>query len=115
MNSTQIKNRRDDILLKMRNIPSMKRGQLTEQTLTRTAADGTKQKRGPYFTLQRWEKGRNRSQRVHADQLPAVRAAVQGYQRFKELSEEFAELTEQLTEMKSPLLPQKKTPRGGLR
>lgn len=108
--SSQIKNRREDILDEMRNIRRLKRGQLSEQMLQRTAADGSVQKRGPYFTLQRWQDGKNCCQRIPAEQLPAVREAVEGYQKLKTLSEEFAELTETLSERDSLLLPVKKTP-----
>jgi hypothetical protein len=108
LTATQLKNRRDDLLEEMRNIRRVKRGQLTQQTLTRTAADGSQQQRGPYYTLQAWKNGKNHSQRVAEEHLPAVREAVEGYQKIKQLSEEFAEVTETLTELNGPLLPAKK-------
>jgi hypothetical protein len=113
LTAAQLKNRREDLLEEMRGIRRMKRGQLSEQMLSRTAADGSRQQRGPYYTLQAWKDGKNHSQRVPQQQLPAVREAVEGYQKLKRLAEEFAEVTETLTELSGPLLPEKKTPRGG--
>jgi hypothetical protein len=45
---------------------------------------------------------------VPEELLPAVREAVEGYQKLKRLSEQFAEVTETLTELSGPLLPAKK-------
>jgi hypothetical protein len=108
LTDTEIKNRRDDILEEIRSIRRLKRGQLTEQTPRRRAADGTIQERGPYHIVQRWANGRNCSQRVPAERLAEVREAINGYQKLKALTEEFAELTETLTERSGPLLPAKK-------
>ena len=108
LTDTEIHNRRQDILQEIASIRSLKRGQLTEQRPSRKAADGSMQKRGPYYIVQRWIDGRNCSQRVPAERLAEVREAIGGYQKLKALVEEFAELTETLTERSGPLLPAKK-------
>jgi hypothetical protein len=108
LSDTQIKNRREEILAEMREIRQLKRGQISEQTLRSRKADGTMRERGPYYTLQRWVEGRNVSQRVPHERVPEVRQAVEGYQKLKALSEEFAELTEILCERRGALLPSKK-------
>jgi hypothetical protein len=108
LNTTQLKNRREDILEEMRSIRVLKRGQLSEQMLRRTAADGSIQERGPYFSFQCWQDGKNCCQRVPAEKVPAVREAVAGYHKLKALTEEFAGLTETLCERDGPLLPAKK-------
>ena len=47
--------------------------------------------RGPYFNCQCWEKGKNRSRYVPADQLAAYQEGIEGYQRFVQLSEHYAQ------------------------
>ena len=111
LTDTQIKNRRDGILDQMRAIRRLKRGQLSTQTLRRTAPDGSFTERGPYHLFQRWENGKNLSQRIPASQLHDLQQAVAGYHQFKALAEEFATLTETLTERSGPLLPAKKNSR----
>ena len=74
------------------------RGGLTEEA---AGAD-------PFALLQRWLDGRNLSRRIPKDDLPAIARAVDGYQRFVQLADEFAALTETLTRRSGPLLPAKK-------
>jgi hypothetical protein len=108
LSDTQLKNRRDEILLEMQSIRRMLRGTVTMQTFSRTAADGSTRSFGPYALFQRWHGGKNRPQRVPKEDIPAVQDAVDGYQRFRALAEEFATLTETLTQRSGPLLPSKK-------
>jgi Ser/Thr protein kinase RdoA (MazF antagonist) len=46
---------------------------------------------GPYYKLQAWEDGRNSSRYVSRDQAAAVQEAVEGYHRFRELTEQYAQ------------------------
>lgn len=46
---------------------------------------------GPYYKLQAWEDGRNSSRYVSRDQAAAVQEALEGYQRFRELTEQYAQ------------------------
>ena len=80
------------ILQQMGQIPCLIRGKLTSQTY---GAPGRSQ--GPYFTLQRWEQGKNKSQRVPAPQLPLIQEAVSGFARFQQLADQFVGLAEQQT------------------
>ena len=80
------------LLEQMGQIPCLIRGKLTSQTYT---SQGRSQ--GPYFTLQRWEQGKNKSQRVSPPQLALIREAVSGFERFQQLAEQFAQLVEQQT------------------
>jgi hypothetical protein len=114
LTDTQIKVRRDEILSEMQSIREMIRGKISLQSLTRTAADGSVKERGPYAVFQRWLDGRNHSQRIPKEELPAITRAVDGYQRFVQLSDEFAALTETLTQRSGPLLPAKKNSRKPL-
>jgi hypothetical protein len=108
LTDTQIKVRRDEILSEMQAIREMIRGKISMQSLKRKAADGSVTERGPYAVFQRWIDGSNHSQRIPKEDLPAMTRAVDGYQRFVQLSDEFAALTETLTRRSGPLLPAKK-------
>lgn len=114
LTDTQIKVRRDAILSEMQSIREMIRGKISLQSLKRTAADGSVKERGPYALFQRWLDGRNHSQRIPKEDLPAITRAVDGYQRFVQLADEFAALTETLTQRSGPLLPAKKNSRKPL-
>jgi len=80
------------ILQQMGQIPYIIRGKLTSQTYV---TKGRSQ--GPYFTLQRWEEGKNKSQRIPSPQLPMIQEAVTGFERFQQLADQFVGLTEQQT------------------
>jgi hypothetical protein len=47
--------------------------------------------RGPYFNHQRWEDGRNVVRYVPREQIPALKSAIEGYRRFRRLTEAYAE------------------------
>ena len=114
LNDTQIKVRRDEILSEMQSIREMIRGKISLQSLKRTAPDGSVKERGPYAIFQRWLDGSNHSQRIPKEDLPAITRAVDGYQRFVQLADEFAALTETLTQRSGPMLPSKKNSRKPL-
>ena len=88
--------RREQILREMAGIERMEKGRLTAEYRERVQ-DGKTIRQGPYFKHQRWEQGRNQSRRVPPEQAEELREAVEGYHRFKELSEEYAELTIEMT------------------
>ena len=88
--------RRAQILTEMNEIERMERGRLSAEYRERSE-DGRTRTLGPYFKHQRWEDGRNISRRVRADQVDSLREDLEGHERFKVLSDEFAELTIQLT------------------
>lgn len=52
---------------------------------------------GPYYHLQSWEQGRNFNRYVPREQLPAVRQALEGYQQFQQLTEQYAQAVIQRT------------------
>lgn len=80
------------ILQQMGQIPAIIRGKLSSQTYV---AKGRAQ--GPYFTLQRWDEGKNKSQRIPPQQLPMIQEAVTGFQRFQQLADQFVGLAEKQT------------------
>jgi hypothetical protein len=72
-----------DLLAQIAQIQTMERGKLSP--LRETSA-------GTAFKLQAWENGKNRSHYVPPDQVPAVQEAIDGYQRFQALTEQYAQL-----------------------
>jgi hypothetical protein len=96
MTSPSIQQQRAQILQEMAQIDSMIRGHLSQQTLKPKRPSGTASY-GPYYTLQRHEKGTNNCQRISPEELVFITEAVQGHARFQELTRRYAELTEQLT------------------
>jgi hypothetical protein len=84
------------ILEQMGQIDRMIRGHVSQQTF-KVQRGGQTIIQGPYYSLQRRENDRNNCQRVSADELESITAAVQGYARFQELAQRYAALTEQMT------------------
>jgi hypothetical protein len=72
------------------------RGHLSEQFF-KSRQGGKTVRRGPYYVLQRWFRGKNLCERVAVDQLEPIRRGVEGYQRFRQLADEFVDVCEQIT------------------
>jgi hypothetical protein len=47
---------------------------------------------GPYHKLQSWQAGKNHTRYVPADELPAVQAALAGYDQYQQLTRQYADL-----------------------
>jgi hypothetical protein len=71
------------LLQQMAQIQQMERGKLC---VLRQGPDG------PYYNHQTWEQGKNVSRYVPRDQLPVLREAIEGYERFQALSQQYVEL-----------------------
>jgi hypothetical protein len=89
--------RRRAILKQMAEIVRMERGRVSAEY--RSNGAGIKP-RGPYYKHQAWEKGRNVSRRVPLEQVEALEEAIQGYERFRELAEEYVKITVAMTRCK---------------
>jgi hypothetical protein len=96
MTTPTLQQQRDRILQQIAQIDSMIRGHLSEQTLKPKRASG-RASYGPYYLLQRHDKGTNNCQRIGPDELEFISQGVLGHARFVELTRRYAELTEQLT------------------
>lgn len=96
MISPSIQQERSRILEQMAQIDRMIRGHVSQQTF-HVKRGGQTLTQGPYFLLQRREKGKNNCQRVGTQELDTIVAGVQAYQRFQKLAQRYALLTEQLT------------------
>jgi hypothetical protein len=97
------------ILQDMGAITRMRRGHLTEQYNRKQAPDGAQRRWGPYYTLQAWVGGKNRSERIPADMAPQVRQDLQNYAAFTELCECYVEVAEGIA--KAEVADGKKKPR----
>jgi len=82
------------ILHDMGALTRMRRGHLTEQYNRKQAPDGSERRWGPYYTLQAWVGGKNRSERIPADVAPQVRQDLANYAAFTELCERYVAVAE---------------------
>jgi len=76
---------REEILQQMNTLSHMERGRLCRQS----RGPGT----APFFKLQCWQRGKNHTRYVPADEVPALQEALANHQRFQELAEHFVTLT----------------------
>ena len=47
---------------------------------------------GAYYNHQTWENGKNTSHYVARDQVPALEAAIAGYEQFENLTDQYAQM-----------------------
>lgn len=55
-----------------------------------------------YFKHQAWHEGKNHTCYVPTEQAPALQEAIDGFQRFRELTDEYARLTIEHTRQQMP-------------
>ena len=96
MISVSLQQERSGILEEMAQIDRMIRGHVSQQTY-QVQRGGQTVTQGPYHLLQRRENGKNNCQRVGADELESIVAAVQAHDRFQKLAQRYAALTERMT------------------
>lgn len=89
------------ILRQVADISAMERGKLSAYSFEERAGAT-----GPYYKLQHWEKGRNHTRHVPAQDVPAVQAALDGYAHYRQLTEQYADLV--ITETREKLAGSKK-------
>lgn len=92
---SSIEAQRIQILEELRSMKRMRRGQISEQVITRKGADGQLHEYGPYFVWQASIQGKKRSHRIPADQVDQAREDLKAHARFEELCEQLATLMEQ--------------------
>jgi len=78
---------KSSLLQQIAAITSMERGKLSTYSFK-----GRSEHAGPYHKLQRWENGKNHTRYVSAEELPQVEAALAGYEKFEELTGQYAEV-----------------------
>jgi hypothetical protein len=106
---TATRKQQAQILHEMSTIQRMRRGHLTEQYNRKKAPDGAERRWGPYYTLQAWLGGKNRSVRVPADAAPQVRQDLANYAAFTALCERYVAVAEGIA--KAEVTDSKKKPR----
>lgn len=72
----------ESLLRQIRQIEEMERGKVC------VLREGPS---GPYYNLQTWENGKNVSRYLPREQVPAVQEAILGYEKFQELTGQYAE------------------------
>src|SRR5665811_2514459 len=67
---------------------------------------------GPYYKHQTWQDGKNICRYVPRDQVPTLQEAIDGYEKFQQLTQQYAELVIQKTraELASGLKKKDPTP-----
>jgi len=85
-----------EVLEQMSQITRMRRGKLTEQYNRKKDKEGRERQWGPYYTLQAWVDGKNRSERVRRDDAARVREDMHNYEQFCELSDRYVQIAEQV-------------------
>ena len=106
---TEPRKQQAQILQAMGAITRMRRGHLTEQYNRKQSADGTERCWGPYYTLQAWVGGKNRSARIPAEVAPQVRQDLDSYAAITELTERYVAVAERLAQ--TEVADSKKKPR----
>lgn len=93
------------ILQQIAAIPAMEQGKLCAYSFKdRSGASG------PYHKLQHWQDGRNHTRYIPADQLPSVEAALAGYARYQQLTQQYAQLVITETRQNISALKKSKSP-----
>ena len=84
-----------DILAQIAQIHSMEFGKLSEYRRPERSQDSNS-----YYRLQYWQGGKNHTRHVRPEELPALRAAVDGYAHYCALSQEYARLIVEQTRVR---------------
>ena len=66
---------------------------------------------GPYYNLNSWENGKNDCRYIPQDKVPKVRKAIEGYQHFQHLIQQYAEQKIEQTRAELGIGIKKKSPR----
>jgi hypothetical protein len=91
--------KRGSLLEELQAIDRLRRGSLSKQFFK--AAPGQSERRGPYFVLQGFLRGKKFSERIPAEQAPEVQEQVDNYRRFQALAEEYVTLSDEITRLES--------------
>jgi hypothetical protein len=86
---------RNQILEELRSMKRLRRGQISEQLINKKGSDGEMHEYGPYFVWQAFVKGKKRSHRIPAEEVPQAREDMVAYKRFTELYDRLATLLEE--------------------
>jgi len=94
---------KQQLLQQIATIPAMERGTLSAYAFKERSGVA-----GPYYKLQHWQEGKNHTRYVPAEEVPALEAALDGYTRYQQLTEQYAQLV--IAETRQNLAALKKKP-----
>ncbi len=89
---------RQALLAQMQAIDRLRRGSVSQQFFKSPRRHGPK--RGPYFLLQGFFRGKKFSERVPQDQAPQLEQDVAQYRRFQALAEDYVTVSDQITRLR---------------
>lgn len=67
---------------------------------------------GPYYNLNSWENGTNQCRYIPQAKVPEVQQAIEGYQKFQQLTEQYAQGLVEQTRAQLGIGVKKKSPRS---
>src|SRR6266508_1055836 len=86
---------RESLLQQMQAIDRLRRGSLSQQFFISPGRPSSR--RGPYYVLQGYFRGKKFSERVPQDHAAQVKQDVDNYRRFQTLAEDYVTLSDQIT------------------
>jgi hypothetical protein len=95
---------KQQVLQQISTISAMERGKLSAYSFKDRPGQA-----GPYYKLQQWENGKNRTRYIPSDELGYVEAALAGYAQFQELTRQYADLV--IAETRQSIASKKKISR----
>jgi hypothetical protein len=88
--------KRMEILKKMSDIKTMRKGVISEYFVKTKLKDGRLNNNGPYYTLtSKGEKNKTVGEKIPEEKLESVKTDVDNYKLFRDLSEEYISVCEQ--------------------
>lgn len=99
MNPTldSLRQKQQGLLQQLQAIDRLRRGSLSQQFFKSPGRPATR--RGPYYVLQGFFRGKKFSERVPQDQAAQVRQDVDNYRRFQTLAEDYVTVSDQITRL----------------
>ena len=97
---------KQQLLQQIATIPTMERGKLSDYSFKERSGHT-----GPYHKLQSWQGGKNHTRYVPADEVPALQAALAGYDQYQQLTRQYADLVIAETRQNIAASKKKKSPR----
>lgn len=101
-----LRQKQQGLLQQLQAIERLRRGSLSQQFFKSPGRPATR--RGPYYVLQGFLRGKKFSERVPQDQAAQVRQDVDNYRRFQALAEDYVTVSDQLTRLQDQSLDSKK-------
>jgi hypothetical protein len=98
LNLDDLLQKRQSILGHMQSIDRLRRGSLSKQFF-KSPPSAPAARRGPYFVLQGFFRGKKFSRRIPQEQAAQVEQDVDNYRRFQTLAEEYVTVSDQITRL----------------